>query len=127
METAAATAPVAPAISTVLVSVVVAATRNIKPKMETVPTSIPKTMVPAEFLNELRSRSKIDPVFHPRAPLTELVRSKSMPSIEYPGRARHCRKEKPRPLCQAGPTRAGLSYCVSKFLESEYKPIIVKE
>jgi hypothetical protein len=50
------------------VSVVVAATPKIKPKMETVPSSIPKTMVPAEFLNELRSRSKIDPVFI-RAPL----------------------------------------------------------
>jgi hypothetical protein len=43
--------------------VVVAATPKIKPKMETVPSSIPKTMVPAEFLNELRSRAKIDPGF----------------------------------------------------------------
>jgi hypothetical protein len=49
--------------------VVVAATPKIKPKMETVPSSIPKTMVPAEFLNELRSRAKIDPGFI-REPLT---------------------------------------------------------
>src|SRR5262249_55267291 len=70
METAAATAPVAPAISTVLVSVVVAATPKIKPKMETVPSSIPKTMVPAEFLNELRSRCNIEPNFIREPPST---------------------------------------------------------
>src|SRR5271156_936986 len=61
METAAATAPEAPAISTVLASVEVAAPPKIRPKMETVPSSMPKTTVPAEWPNELRSRCKIEP------------------------------------------------------------------
>src|SRR5215472_16291881 len=63
METAAAIAPEAPAISTVLVSLVVAATPKIKPKMETVPSSIPKTIVPAELVNELRNRCRIKLIF----------------------------------------------------------------
>src|SRR5215472_19106710 len=63
METAAAIAPEAPAISTVLVSLVVAATPKIKPKMETVPSSIPKTIVPAELVNELRNRRRIKRIF----------------------------------------------------------------
>lgn len=60
METAAAAAPEAPAIRTVLVSVVVAATPKIRPKIETVPSSIPKTTVPAELTNELRSRCAVE-------------------------------------------------------------------
>jgi hypothetical protein len=60
IETAAAIAPEAPAISTVLVSLVVAATPKIRPKMETVPSSIPKTIVPAELMNELRIRCRIE-------------------------------------------------------------------
>src|SRR5271163_429058 len=63
MDTAAATAPVAPAIRTVFVLSVVAATPKIKPKMETVPSSMPKTMVPAELTIEPRRRCKIEPVF----------------------------------------------------------------
>src|ERR1700733_10798424 len=63
MDTAAAAAPEAPAIRTVFVLVVVAATPKIKPKMETVPSSIPKTIVPAELANEIRRRCKIEPIF----------------------------------------------------------------
>jgi hypothetical protein len=52
--------PEAPAISTALVLVVVAATPKIRPKIETVPSSIPKTTVPAELSSELRSRCKVE-------------------------------------------------------------------
>jgi hypothetical protein len=38
--------------------------------METVPSSIPNTMVPAEFFNELRSRSTFEPNFI-REPLND--------------------------------------------------------
>ena len=62
METAAAAAPEAPAMSTVALLEVVAATPKIRPKMETVPSSIPNTMVPAELLSELRSRCKVDAI-----------------------------------------------------------------
>jgi hypothetical protein len=60
IETAAATAPEAPAISTALVLVIVAATPKIRPKIETVPSSMPKTTVPAELSSELRSRYKVE-------------------------------------------------------------------
>jgi hypothetical protein len=62
METAAAAAPEAPAINTVLVLVVVAATPNINPKMETVPSSMPNTIVPAELTIERCSRCHVEPV-----------------------------------------------------------------
>lgn len=61
METAAAAAPEAPAIRTVFGSVVVAATPKIRPKMETVPSSMPKTIVPAELTNEVRNRCRTEP------------------------------------------------------------------
>jgi hypothetical protein len=62
METAAAAAPEAPAMSTVALFDVVAATPKIRPKIETVPSSIPNTMVPAELISELRSRCKVDAI-----------------------------------------------------------------
>jgi hypothetical protein len=62
METAAAAAPDAPAMSVAALFVVVAATPKIRPKMETVPSSIPKTMVPAELTSERRSRCKVDAI-----------------------------------------------------------------
>lgn len=71
METAAAAAPEAPAISTVFVLVVVAATPKIKPKMETVPSSMPKTIVPAELTTELRRRCKVEPIFISFAPISK--------------------------------------------------------
>src|SRR5215813_11334244 len=61
METAAAAAPEAPAISTVLVLVVVAATPKIRPKMETVPSSMPNTIVPAELMIERCNRCHVEP------------------------------------------------------------------
>src|SRR6266566_4400728 len=62
METAAAAAPEAPAMSTVALLDVVAATPKIRPKIETVPSSIPNTMVPAELISERRSRCKVDAI-----------------------------------------------------------------
>lgn len=49
-------------MSTVLALVVVAATPKIRPKMETVPSSIPNTMVPAEFRKEARSRCNVEAI-----------------------------------------------------------------
>jgi hypothetical protein len=37
-----------------------AATPKINPKMDTVPSSMPNTMVPADLTNEARKRWKID-------------------------------------------------------------------
>src|SRR3954454_5886203 len=56
MDTAAAAAPDAPAISTTLLLDVVAATPKTRPKMDTVPSSIPNTIVPADLLSEPISR-----------------------------------------------------------------------
>jgi hypothetical protein len=42
-----------------LVSEVVAATPKISPKIETVPSSMPNTMVPAESANERRRRCRV--------------------------------------------------------------------
>ena len=72
MDTAAAAAPEAPAIRTVFVLLVVAATPKIKPKMETVPSSMPKTIVPAELAIETRRRRKIEPVSISFTPNREL-------------------------------------------------------
>ena len=59
IETAAATAPEAPAMTTAAVLDVVAATPKIRPKIDTVPSSIPNTMVPAELTSELRRRCQV--------------------------------------------------------------------
>src|ERR1700730_17944808 len=68
METAAAAAPEAPAISTVLALVVVAATPKINPKMETVPSSMPNTIVPAELMIERRICCHVEPIVMMFAP-----------------------------------------------------------
>ncbi len=65
METAAAKAPDAPAISTVLLSLVVAATPSTRPKIETVPSSMPKTISPALAAKDCFSLFAIEDVFKP--------------------------------------------------------------
>ena len=54
IDTAAAIAPVMPATSTIRLSLVLAATPNTRPKIETVPSSMPNTMSPNDALNERR-------------------------------------------------------------------------
>ena len=80
METAAAAAPEAPATSTVALLDVVAATPKISPKIETVPSIIPKTMVPAEAISELFSRFRIGGRFH----RTTAIRRRKARIAEFP-------------------------------------------
>ena len=56
IHTAAATAPVPPASSTALELGAEAATPKTRPKIETVPSSMPKTMDPTEAKKERRIR-----------------------------------------------------------------------
>jgi hypothetical protein len=46
-------------MTTAAVLDVVAATPKIRPKIDTVPSSIPNTMVPAELTSELRRRCQV--------------------------------------------------------------------
>jgi len=56
IDTAAATAPVAPASSTACESGAAAATPKTRPKIDTVPSSMPNTMEPTEATKERRIR-----------------------------------------------------------------------
>jgi hypothetical protein len=56
IDTAAAITPVPPASSTACESGAAAATPKTRPKMETVPSSMPNTIEPAEPVNERRIR-----------------------------------------------------------------------